>query len=300
MKIDVAQSQIRGDRDYQQDSIGHRDIADSKLLFLADGMGGYKGGEIASEIVIDTFMRYSFDDNSRDSLEEAVNLANRGIEEYKKFNPDVSSMGTTLIALLISKNSYRWVSVGDSPLYLIRDGKIKRINQNHSVAGMLYLRLARGEITQEDVDKNRNKHMLTSALLGEDISMIDVSKEYILEENDIFILASDGVETLTEDEILEIINSSEGDMNIATKRVMEEIENRSKKNQDNATIMIASQLEEMCEESFPKTVHQLPPSPIEMAKKRESESKSAWIKKVFMFLFTIGGSLFLWNYFYYG
>lgn len=243
MKINVEVGQIQGKRDYQQDDLSFRNIVGgSKLVFLADGMGGYKGGEKASELVIKTFSKYPTESNDDgDFLKKLLHKANQEITLYKEKNPEVSQMGTTLVAMLITNTTCQWISVGDSLLYHIRDDEIKRINANHSVAGLLNLQLAKGEITKEEADKNPNKHMLTSALTGGEISIIDLSKKIQIQPNDIFILASDGVETISKEDILRIIISSDGDMSLAVKRILGEVEKKEKPNQDNATIMIITQ-----------------------------------------------------------
>ncbi len=240
MKIDIIHNQIQGDRDYQQDSVGERDIAGFKLLVLADGMGGYFGGEIASKIVVDTFMKHTLSD-AESFLEEALDLANEKILEYKELHDEVSNMGTTLIAVLMNDSSYRWISVGDSPLYLIQNNSITRINENHSVAGMLDIQVQRGEISEEKALTNRNRHQLTSALVGGQIPLIEISKPYKFEINDRLILSSDGIETLSEDEILSFMNSNT-DIRAISENILKEIESKEKKNQDNATLIIASPL----------------------------------------------------------
>jgi len=248
MKINVVQKQTQGDRNYQEDTLGQRDLGRYKLLVLADGMGGYAGGEIASNIVVDTFMRYPFFENRDHFLEEALFLANNKIQKYKELHPEVSNMGTTLIALLIDEKSYRWISVGDSPLYLIQNNKIKRINENHSVAGMLNLQVERGEISESESKQNKNRHLLTSAILGEEISMIDISSVDNFNIDDKLILASDGIETLSENDILNFINTSSSAL-LASQKILEEIDNRKKKNQDNASIIIVTSLVKKVEES---------------------------------------------------
>jgi len=242
MKIAVASGQIQGKRDYQQDAFGQRDIpSNNKLLFLADGMGGYKGGEKASELVIRTFM-YETPSTQKtgEFLSKLLDKSNKAIALYKKSNPEVSNMGTTLIAMLIIKNRYQWISVGDSPLYLIRDNTINRINKNHSVGGLLELQFQKGEITQQELDSNPNKHMLLSAITGKELSIIDLSKQLTIKPNDIFILASDGVQTLSEENILKLVNSANGNIDIAVKNILSSIEKENRNNQDNATVMITS------------------------------------------------------------
>lgn len=269
MNIDVVENQIQGTRDYQQDSLAQRDVDGFKLLVLADGMGGYNGGEIASKIVVDTFMTHPFL-SENEFLEEALKVANKKISEYKELNPDVSNMGTTLIAVLMDESSYRWISVGDSPLYLMRNHKINRINENHSVGGMLNIQVHKGEISKEEASRSRNRHMLTSALLGEEVSMIDISPIYHFEIDDKLVLASDGIETLDENDISNII-STHSDAFIASQKVLEAIENRKKKNQDNATLMIASPFIEK----------------LEGIEKKESEKNTMMKMSLFLFIVLI-------------
>ena len=243
MKIDVASGQIQGKRDYQQDAFNQRDILpfQHKMLFLADGMGGYKGGEKASELVINSFMgKVPLVQNIKELLSHFLHQSNKSIATYKKSHPDFSSMGTTLVAMYIKDDSCQWISVGDSPLYRIRDNSIQRINENHSVAGLLDLQVRNREISQKEANENPNRHMLTSALTGEELSMIDLSNPIGIRNNDIFILASDGIETLTEKDILRLVNNANGNMENAVSDILNEIEGQDKRNQDNATLMIVS------------------------------------------------------------
>jgi protein phosphatase len=207
------------------------------LAILTDGMGGYKGGEIASKLAVETFQKeFKPSSDISKSLNQSLQKANEAIYQYKEQHKDVASMGTTLIALYVIEDSFQWVSVGDSPLFLIRDNKIERINANHSVAGLLELQLKHGEITEQQAKENPNRHMLTSALDGNDLTIIETSKEMSLQSNDRLILASDGVETISMDEILGIVISSDNEEDISQK-IIERVESRAKSNQDNATLV---------------------------------------------------------------
>ncbi len=247
----IVSKQIQGKRAYQQDGYGDRALEDgSKILFLADGMGGYSGGEIASGIVIDSFKDSSLDDKYGDKiLEEILDRANHAIKEYKKKDSEVSQMGTTLIALWIREDSYQWISVGDSILYHIdvKQKTIKRINENHSIAGLLDLRVKNGDMSAEEAKKSPNRHMLTSVMDGDSISMIDISEKKPLFKTDMFILASDGIETIDEEMILELILSCNKDTSLARDKIIKEIEKVDKKNQDNVTFMIVSEFDNIIE-----------------------------------------------------
>ena len=248
MNTIVAMHQDQGDREYQQDAMGRKSFGPAgTLCILADGMGGYEGGEIASQLIIDTFMDMAIDSNDIGAiLEKNLYLSNEAILAYKQNHDEVKSMGSTVVAFYISNKSFQWISVGDSPLYVIRGERLDRINQNHSIAGLLELQLKKGEITQKDMDDNPNKHMLTSAMTGEDITDIDLSKEYPLKDNYLFILASDGIETLTENEINEIVQKHNhfGDqevLNILAKELVDAVLAKKKPHQDNVTVILVSQ-----------------------------------------------------------
>ncbi len=261
MNIKIATQQIQGKRDYQEDAFVQRNLSNGTLLVLADGMGGYNGGKIASKIVVDAFLDFPYEEKSRTFLEDALAFANNNIASYKETHPEVLNMGTTLIALLIKEKSYQWISVGDSPLYLIHRNQIKRLNQNHSVAGMLEIQFERGEISKEDLLNNKNRHQLTSAVLGDEIIMTDVSSIYKIEEDMTFLLASDGVETLSKDEILSIIQNSNS-LKVPISKILEKIENKDIDHQDNVSLML-----------------------VKLAYKKEKSKKSSLLKR---FIYSIG------------
>ena len=246
MPILVSMYQHQGKREYQQDAMARKSLGlAGTVCILADGMGGYKGGEIASKIITDTFMKISIDSDDIGSiLKKYLYIANEDIAKYKASNPDVSQMGSTLVTLFITDNYFRWLSVGDSPLYFIKDDIIKRVNKNHSVAGYLEVQLANKEITQNDFNNNPHKHMLTSAITGEDIPEIDLSKEYPMKDDYIIILASDGIETLSPDEIKSIVNNhvvnfTQDELNEASKALVDAVISKKKPNQDNVSVIIA-------------------------------------------------------------
>lgn len=248
MKTIVAMHQDQGDREYQQDAMAIKSFGRSgTLCILADGMGGYEGGEIASGLIAETFRNMSIDsDDIGATLKKNLILCNEAIAAYKKTHREVKNMGSTVIAFFITESSFQWISVGDSPLYIIRSNTIKRVNKNHSISGLLELQFKKGEISKKELDENPNKHMLTSAVTGEEIAEIDLSKEYQLTERCIFILASDGIETLTEDEINKIVQQNikrgtQKDLNAAAKALVDAVLAKKKPHQDNVTVILVSQ-----------------------------------------------------------
>jgi serine/threonine protein phosphatase PrpC len=136
-------------------------------------------------------------------------------------------MATTLLALRVENLELRWVSVGDSPLLLSRNGGLLRLNADHS---------GRAEDYQSTLARNE----LASALTGGRIRLVDLPGEpYPLERGDLILAASDGLWTLTLSEISSLLHAhAESHTSEIASRLLTEIERKGKSSQDNATIAI--------------------------------------------------------------
>ena len=253
MEIAVSMHQDQGKREYQQDTMSIKNFGSIGVLaILADGMGGYEGGEIASKLVSENFREFTIEgEDIGDSLKKYLLKGNSAIEEYKHDHPNVKSMGTTAIAFFMTDKSCQWVSVGDSPLYVIRNRSIiTRINENHSVAGLLDLQVKKGEISKDEALSSGQRHMLTSAISGDDIPQIDTSILYPTKSDDIFILASDGIETIDDARIKEIIIAhtasgvTQENVQNACEALVQEVMAVGTKNQDNVTVIILAKMED--------------------------------------------------------
>ncbi len=251
MEIAVGMHQDQGKREYQQDAMSIKPFGSLGVLaILADGMGGYEGGEIASKLVSENFREFTIEgEDIGASLKKYLLKGNEAIKTYKKDHPNVKSMGTTAIAFFMTDKNCQWVSVGDSPLYVIRNrSTISRINENHSVAGLLDLQVKKGEISQEEALSSGQRHMLTSAISGDDIPQIDTSVSWSIRDNDIFILASDGIETITEDRIKEIVlghtasGITQENVQNACEALVDDVLDQETKNQDNVTVIILAKM----------------------------------------------------------
>jgi len=250
MEIAVGMHQHQGGREYQQDAMSIKQFGSIGVLaILADGMGGYEGGEIASKLVSENFREFIIEgEDIGASLKRFLLKGNDAIREYKEKHPEVSNMGTTAIAFFITDKNCQWISVGDSPLYVIRNRQmISRINENHSVAGLLDLQVKRGEISPEEAQSSPQRHMLTSAVSGNAISQMDVSVPYMIKNDDIFILASDGIETISDERIMEIVLGhmpviTQENAQNACEALVAEVIAQGKRNQDNVTVMILAKM----------------------------------------------------------
>jgi protein phosphatase len=175
-----------------------------------------------------------------DNLTAALCAANAEIAAQAAQDAKLTGMGTTLVATTFTPRTLEWVSVGDSPLYLYRDGEIALLNEDHSLAPALDQLARDGHITPEAAHADPRRHMLRSALSGEPLDLVDrCRKPLTLCPGDIIILASDGLQTLDTSEIARIITAKNkaAPVEIATS-LINAVEQRREPYQDNATVMV--------------------------------------------------------------
>jgi PPM family protein phosphatase len=229
-EIDFAGRAIQGARDDQEDYYAFEVIDDKRLLLvLADGAGGQASGELASRQAAMGFLdAYAdLDGGALPNLKEALVRANRRLAEFMDRDPSKrTTMATTLTAVLVDEHHAHWISVGDSPLLLFREGKIERLNEDHSGAG--------------DPSGKMARNVLRSALVGGRIPLIDWRRDpFALKEGDILVLASDGVWTLTEKQIVkQIAGQQERKASEIAAALISAIQARKKLRQDNVTVAV--------------------------------------------------------------
>lgn len=214
----------------------------SIVAVLADGMGGHAGGALASRLVCEHFLDACISRKGpvADRLIEGLRVANRALARKVADNPMLSGMGSTLIGARFGADGVEWVSVGDSPLLLYRAGEIALLNEDHSLAPELDRLVAAGRMTQEEARHDPRRHMLRSAVTGDEIDMVDVSRRPLkLEPGDYVILASDGLHTLETSEIARLISAfgDEG-ANAVARALIREVELLREPHQDNATVIV--------------------------------------------------------------
>ena len=213
---DFAARQYRGRRDNQEDYYAFADAADMNepslkrlMLVVGDGLGAHAGGSVASYLAVNAFVRAFHEQPGlpQARLRAALEVANDTLGYVTNRMPSLAPpMGTTMVSVLVSQDSLQWISVGDSPLFLFRDGTLRRLNADHSLAPLLEDRVRRGEMTAEDAANHPDRHALQSALLGMPMALVDTVKEPLpLRSGDIVIAASDGIFTLSHKALEELL-----------------------------------------------------------------------------------------------
>jgi len=236
--FDIASSQILGKRDNQQDYFATYSFDEVELVILADGMGGHAGGEVASSLVTKEILSFlkGCEGNIDECLQKALQSSNELLKLTIGENPELEGMGTTLISAFFTDDMIIWVSVGDSLIYRIRDNEIERINADHSIGGELDEKVAQGLISLEEAKNHPQRHFLTSAVSGYEIDHIDLSSAST-QANDIYVITTDGLHTLDEEEIKQIClyyKTSQEKADALTQRV----EAYAKQHQDNTTLTV--------------------------------------------------------------
>lgn len=246
---DFAGRQIQGAREVQEDSYGVIPRAEfagapgDLFLVVADGMGGHAAGEVASSLAVNTFAETFLESGTAcdagrlwDCLEKANHRIARELEAR---GAAVEGMGTTLLAVLLRGRWARWMSVGDSPLYLIRGHQLQRLNRIHSKATELADQVQAGEITEEQARTDPSRHILMSALIGENIYEVDDPPPIDLMAGDVLIAATDGIETLTHQEIITVISSlSDKDAASLADELLHAVQIKQLPRQDNTTVVV--------------------------------------------------------------
>jgi PPM family protein phosphatase len=242
-------------REHNEDTFGTD--ADIGLVALADGMGGYKAGEVASGITVRTVMglikeaveREDLTQRDEDSglsrsgilLRDAIQRANKIIHQTAKTQPNCEGMGTTVVAGLFFDDKITIAHVGDSRLYRMRHGKLEQITQDHSLLQEL---VARGFYTPEEAQRATAKNYVTRALGVEPTVEVDIS-ELPVQVDDLYLLCSDGLSDMVEDDDIQLTISTFG-ANLETLAKQLVLLSNDNGGRDNVSIVLVRVLE-----SFP-------------------------------------------------
>ena len=219
------------------------------LVVLADGMGGHRGGEVASTMTVDTIISNlqkelpkisagEIDEASgfsRESIciQDAVVEANQAVFQASETNPAHKGMGTTIVVLQFYNNSFSLAHIGDSRCYRLRSGKFEQITKDHSLLQEL---IDRGFYTPEEARKSMNKNLVTRALGIDPVVMPDIQEDIVL-KNDIYLLCSDGLTDLVEDEDIYLtINQFSANLEEAAKQLITKANQNGGK--DNISVML--------------------------------------------------------------
>jgi protein phosphatase len=172
------------------------------LALVADGMGGHAAGEVASRIAAETVLRlyYQLEGSPPEVLEKCFRAANDAIHKRSQIDPACSGMGTTCTVLALKGGTAFVGHIGDSRAYLLRDGRLKQISEDHSLVAQL---VREGALTEEEATRSPERNVILRALGTERSIEPSISREgFPLRAGDVFMICSDGLSDLVDDQVI--------------------------------------------------------------------------------------------------
>ncbi len=219
-------------RDHNEDAIGLN--SDMGLLVLADGMGGYQAGEVASGIAVQTITDLASEGATREErnvidphtglmrqtivLRDAVARANKIISQTAQSQTHCEGMGTTLVAAMFYDNKISIAHVGDSRAYRLRNKQFEQLTMDHSLLQEL---VDRGFYSEEEAQRSTNRNYVTRALGVEPTVEVEL-QEYDVLPDDIYLLCSDGLSDMVEDEDIHLtISTFSANLNVVSEQLVQ-------------------------------------------------------------------------------
>lgn len=211
-----------------------RFYAQGPLLIVADGMGGYTGGEYASTMVVDTIVEVvnKATEMSTEVLEDAILKANRMVYEKSQAYKELEGMGTTAVVAYVQEDTLYWAHVGDSRLYLYGQEGLHRMTKDHSMVQQL---VEAGTITEEEVIHHPKRNMLTRAIGVYETVEVDTGVVEV-HQNDRILLCSDGLSGYIEESKIEQVLSEENNESRALEDLVHLVYDAGAR--DNVTIVL--------------------------------------------------------------
>lgn len=202
------------------------------LFAIADGVGGAQAGEVASQLAVAALKETSPGGSAQERIVALIQEANRRVFERANEDSAAYGMGTTMTAALV-ENGVVWIGhVGDSRAYLVRDGKLRQLTDDHTLVGELQ---RSGKLSAEEAERHPQRSVITRAL-GSDPDVDVDSFPIEPRTGDIFVLCSDGLTDMVDDAtILETIERRRGDLDGAARELVQLANKRG--GEDNITVI---------------------------------------------------------------
>jgi len=250
-RYDVASGISQGARDYQEDAIT-ADFpvgAEAGFVVLADGMGGHAAGDVASKIVLtEVFSELkfhyadvdAFERQAPDILRKVADYANETLRNHAAIHPETAGMGATLVVPALVENRLWWISVGDSPLFLYRNGLLTQLNEDHSMGPQIDFMVQSGLLDARLAADHPDRNCLMSVLMGAQIAKVDCpTRPLELKAGDIIVCSSDGLQFLTNAQIAKILGKYRRSRSTEiAERLLDEIYKLDDPDQDNISFTI--------------------------------------------------------------
>ncbi len=207
-------------------------VCEPPLFAIADGMGGAQAGEVASRLAAAALKESGVETGGEQRIFDLIQEANRRVYARSSTDPKTSGMGTTITVALVENGDVAFGHVGDSRAYLIRDGRMEQVTEDHSLVNEL---MKSGKLSPEEAEAHPQRSVITRAL-GTDPDVDADTFTIEARVGDVFLLCSDGLTDMVgEREIQELVERNREDINAALKSLVKAA-NRSG-GEDNITVV---------------------------------------------------------------
>lgn len=237
-ELDIGNAQYIGTREKQDDSFGSCQREYGLVAVVADGIGGFINGDVASKITVNTFLKeFKKNDltgNVNYYFQSAAQKAN--FEIRKKFED--TPCGTTVVSVVINKKQMYWFSVGDSNIAVYRKNRLIPVNRKENVENWLEEQYLTGKIRKEEAMNHPLSRRLMNYIGYDGFEGGRVSEHPLtLQRGDTVLLYSDGIEVLGQIQ-LESILSKKGTADDVAEQIIDAVKAENKKSKDNATVVV--------------------------------------------------------------
>jgi serine/threonine protein phosphatase PrpC len=225
VQSDIGQSRVRNEDAY---------LVNDPVFAVADGMGGHRGGDVASNLALESLQAPGEGSTAEDfqQLVEQIKAANQRVLERGEADRDLRGMGTTLTAILASDGKAHVAHVGDSRAYLLRDGKLQQLTEDHTLVQRM---VREGRLTEEEAHHHPQRSIVTRALgVDENIPIDELTLD--LKQGDRLLLCTDGLSGMLDRDTIQEILLGEPDPQAACDRLVEQA-NRAG-GDDNITVVL--------------------------------------------------------------
>ena len=213
-------------------------FTEDPLFIVADGMGGHLAGDVASATAVDTIVEQWRKDGNTGALAAIVRNANETIWQKSRADPRYSGMGTTCTLVVVDGDRAHLAHVGDSRAYLLRDGELSQLTEDHTVVGRM---VREGRIRAEEAEHHPNRNIITRALgVDPEVQVDQITLD--LQAGDRVMLCSDGLTSMVGSDVIRDVLVAEQDREVAADRLIE-LANRAG-GEDNITVVLLDVVED--------------------------------------------------------
>lgn len=244
-EYEITSKQFIGKRNKQQDSLFYSKTEDFTYAVLCDGMGGMDAGELASQTAVKVMKTLvetteSLTDDIPNFFLHAVDMLDESVSKQTDSENKKLRCGTTVASVIIKDEDLYWMSVGDTRLYIFREGNILQVTRDHNYLFTLNHMFESKQISPETYKRELKKgDALTSYIGMGGVEFMDICQSpFKVRKNDIFLITTDGLyRTVSDNEIKSVLSMSEN-LEEASSRLLKTVEEKDKANQDNTSFIL--------------------------------------------------------------